>query len=295
MERCTEKTVKRTAIASDDPASVEVFDLGEWGKGSDGIRVVRLISHEPLYVKEAAEAITAAIKFAEEFKAQLLITPGGFGEAVPEFHDSERETFTEAVQGYVANLLHLIPAERHFDIILGVDSQDGYVQDAYFVSREARSIKECKRAWKSYPRRDEMHLYTKGRLCQDRVIITNIDKICLLVCHDMTAFSGRSQANRGQQREIWAKQIDSEVARGPNTGIVHLIHYLDSPSEGRTFTNGMASLISSGVTWGIATFRTKMYRTANWQGLQEIEERTARFAGPTLDLYVKTSKSKTTA
>ena len=27
------------------------------------------------------------------------------------------------------------------------------------------------------------------------------------------------------------------------------------------------ALISSGVTWGISTFKTKLYRTANWQGL----------------------------
>jgi len=38
--------------------------------------------------------------------------------------------------------------------------------------------------------------------------------------------------------------------------------------------------------------KTKLYRTADWQGLREIEERTARFAGPTLDLYVRPSKSK---
>ncbi len=285
------KTGKRAAIAGDDPISVEVFDLGEWGRGSNGIRVVRLISCEPLNAKAAAEAITAATKFVEEFEAQLLLTPAGFGKAVPEFHGSEIETFTEAVQGYVADLLQFIPAERHFDIILGVDGQGGYVQDAHFVSKEARSIQECKRAWKSYPRWDEMHLYTKGKPCQNRVIIADKDRISLLVCHDLAAFSGRSQANRGQQREIWARQIDSEVARGPNTGLVHLIHSLDSPSEGRVFTNGMAALISSGVAWGISTFKTEMYRTADWQGLREIEERTARFAGPTLDLYVKASKS----
>ena len=288
------KTGKGTAIVGDAPTSVEVFDLGEWGRGSNGVRVVRLISHEPLLnAKAAAEAIMAATKFAEEFKAQLLVTPGGFGEAVPEFHGSEIETFTEAVQGYIGRLLQFIPVERHFDIILGVDSQGGYVQDAYFISREARSIKECKRAWKSYPRRDEMHLYTKGKLCQNRVIITDRDRICLLVCHDMAVFSRRSQTNRGQQREIWARQIDSEIARGPNVGVVHLIHYLDSPSEGRVFTNGMAALMDS-VAWGISTFKTGMYRTANWRGLREIEERTARFAGPTLDLYVKASKSKPT-
>ena len=153
-------------------------------------------------------------------------------------------------------------------------------------------VQECKRVWKSYPRWDEMHLYTKGKPCRNRVVFTHRDRICLLVCHDMAAFSGRSQANRGQQREIWARQIDSEVTRGPNTGLVHLIHYLDSPSEGRVFTNGMEALISSGVAWGISTFKTELYRTADWQGLREIEERTARFAGPTLDLYVMPSKSK---
>lgn len=289
------KTGKGTAITGGGPTSVEVFHLGEWGRGSNGICIVRLISHEPLNAKAAAEAITAATKFAEEFKAQLLVTPGGFGEAVPDFHGSEIETFTEAVQGYVTDLLRLIPAKRDFDIILGVDGQGGRVQEAYFVSKEARSIQECERAWKSYPRWDEMHLYTKGKPCQNRVIITARDRICLLVCHDMAVFSGRSQANRGQQRETWARQIDSEIARGPNTGLVHLIHYLDSPSEGRVFTNGMAALISSGVAWGISTFKTNMYRTANWQGLREIEERTARFAGPTLDLYIKASESKPTA
>ena len=286
------KTAKGMVITGDDPISVEVFDLGEWGRDSNGTRVVRLISHEPLNAKATAEAITAATKFVEEFKAQLLVTPGGFSEAVPEFHGREIETFTEAVQGYVAHLLQFIPAKRHFDIVLGVDGQGGCVQDAYFISREAQLVQECKRAWKSYPRWDEMYLYTKGKPCRNRVVFTHRDRICLLVCHDMAAFSGRSQANRGQQREIWARQIDSEVARGPNTGLVHLIHYLDSPSEGRVFTNGMEALISSGVAWGISTFKTKLYRTADWQGLREIEERTARFAGPTLDLYVMPSKSK---
>jgi len=289
------KTAKGMVVTGNDPVSVEVFDLGEWGRTSNGTRVVRLISPEPLNAKAAAEAITAATKFVEEFKAQLLVTPGGFGKAVPEFRGREIETFTEAVQGYVAHLLQFIPAKRRFDIILGVDGvvgQRGYVQDAYFIPREAQLVQECKRAWKSYPRSDEMYLETKGKPCRDRVVFTHRDKICLLVCHDMVAFSGRSEANRGQQREIWARQIDSEVARGPNTGLVHLIHYLDSPSQGKVFTNCMKVLISSGVAWGISTFKTELDRTADRQGLREIEERTARFAGPTLDLYVRPSKSK---
>lgn len=286
------KTAKGMVVTGDDDISVEVFDLGEWGGRVNGTRVVRLISHEPLNAKVAAEAITAATKFVEKFKAQLLVTPGGFGEAGPEFHGREIETFTEAVQGYVAHLLQFIPAKRHFDIVLGVDSQCGYVQDVYFISREAHLVQECQRAWKSYPRCDEMYLYTKGKPCRNRVVFTHGDRICLLVCHDMAAFSGRSQANRGQQREIWVRQIDLEVARGPNTGLVHLIHYLNSHSEGKVFTNGMEALIGSGVAWGISTFKTKLYRTADWQGLRKIEEQTARFAGPTLDLYVRPSKSK---
>jgi hypothetical protein len=144
------KTAKGMVVTGDDPISVEVFDLGEWGRDSNGTRAVRLISHEPLNAKAAAEAITVATKFVEEFKAQLLVTPGGFGEAVPEFHGRGIETLMEAVLDYVAHLLQIIPVKRHFDIVLGVDGQGGYVQDAYFISRKAQLVQECKRVGRFY-------------------------------------------------------------------------------------------------------------------------------------------------
>ncbi|MQY55631.1 MAG: hypothetical protein GH152_00145 [Dehalococcoidia bacterium] len=284
------KRGKGTTSTFEDATSVEVVDLGEWGWNDDAMRMVRLISHKPLNPREAAQAIVKASPFVKEFKAQLLVTPGGFGEAFPKFRGSEIETLDEAVQCYVAEFLQFIACNRNFDIILGVDSQGGYIQDAYFLPGAACSIQECKRAWKSYPRWDEMYLYTKGRACQNRVVSSGRDKISLLVCHDMVAFSGRSQANRGQLREKWAMQMDSEVARGPNTGVVHLIHCLDSPSEGTVFTNGMAALISGGVTWGISTFKTKLYQTQSLHELREIEERTAKYTSPTLDLYVEVRK-----
>lgn len=257
---------------------------GECGRADKGIRIVRLISHAPLNARSAAQAIVKASKYVKEFDAQLLVTPAGFGEAVIE----PSGTAEQAVQRYVYQFLGSVQSTCDFGIILGVDSQGGLVQDAYFLPCAPCSFDECKRVWKSYPRSDEMHLLTKGKPCKGRAVSVGKDKISLLVCHDLAAFSGRSCSNRGQQRERWAKQIYSEVTRGPNAGVVHLVHYWDTPSQGRVFLDGMAFLIKNGVAYGVSTFRTKLDPTLHAKQLRQIRERTSKYAGPTLDLYVTT-------
>lgn len=114
----------------------------------------------------------------------------------------------------------------------------------------------------------------------------------MLICHDLAAFSRRSEATRGEEREEWARQLDSEVPRDGSMGVVHPIHYLDKPSQGKVFTSGMSSLIDSGLGWGISTFNTRLSPKSQLQELQKVEARTARFAGPTLDLYVYASESR---
>lgn len=188
---------------------------------------------------------------------------------------------------FMAEFMRIIPAKRAFGIILGIDTEDGKLQDAYFIPQNNHSTTECIRAWKSYPRQDEAGVViTKGRPCPNRMVKVDESRISILVCHDLASFTKRSQVNRGTSRERWAKQLDSEVARGANTGVVHLIHYLDKSSQGMIFTSGMEALIAGGINWGISAFKTTLDITSDLSELREIEERTARFAGETLDFYV---------
>lgn len=271
-------------------SSIKPSCIGEFGDPKRGIRIVRLIANYSLSPQLAAQSVEAAVPYIEDFHAQLLITPGAFGLAeLPGTYKQNSEKGThEAVQEYVTDFLQLIPSERNFDIILGVDGGkdgEGWLQDAYFIPSIATTIEDCQRVWKSYPTSDDVsYLYTMGRACPCRVVNSYGMKICILVCHDLAAFSNRSKATRGTERERWAEPLESEVARGGNTGIVHLIHYLKKPNSGLVFANGMKNLVNEGVGWGLSTFRTPLDPHSN--GFKKLQERTARFAGPTLDIYV---------
>lgn len=266
--------------------------LGQSGNDGIGVRVVRLISRQSLAARAASVAVRESARFAREFRAQLVITAGGFGVTGSPYPSEGEKQGREAIERFVREVLQLIPARRSFAIILGVDTRHGELQEAWFIPASAQGLAHCVRAWKSYPRSDEArYVITKGRACPARTVHVANCKVSMLICHDLAAFSGRSLANRGQEKEGWANQLDSEVLRGANTGVVHLIHYLDEPSQGGAFTNGMASLIGSGVAWGISTFKTSLDLGAGLGDLREIQERTARFAGPTLDVYVASEEN----
>ena len=282
----SEKQKERVTKSTDNGGSPRLVRLGEWGNSDYGIRIVRLVSKESLDSKAAAYAVKGALAVAEEFGAHLLITPGGFGLAKSQHPFQEKEAM-QAITGFVSEFLQLVPAKRSSSIILGVDTQYGTLQDAYFIPDDAKSVERCVRAWKSYPREDELRLViTKGRPCPNRTVRVDKSTVSMLVCHDLASFAKRSQVNRGTERERWAKQLNTEVARGADTGVVHLMHYLDKSPQGRIFASGMDALIKSGVTWGISAFKTTLNSYSDLSELQKIERRTARFAGETLDVYV---------
>lgn len=281
-----------------DVTFVQLVPLGK--VGSCDMRIVRLISRERLDATEAAKAVSKAVKFAKQFNADLLVTPGGFGVAKCQRPYHEKEAI-KASEGFISKFLQLVPVSRSFDMIIGVDvigvddngvavNEDyGLLQDSYFIPKSASAVSQCARAWKSYPRSDEESwLLTKGTACPRRTVDTGEWRISMLVCNDMVAFSGRSRANiRVGQRRDWAEQLSSEVFRGPGTCVVHLIHWLDnSLREGKVFVNGMRNLVDDGVVGGISTFNTKL--RSNSKDLKKHRERTAEFASPTLDLYVQT-------
>lgn len=279
-------------ITANDTDLVQLIPLGKWGSDVRcSMNVVRLISCESLNPQAAAKAVESAIKFVGEFKAHLLITPGGFGAAERKFPYGQREA-NKAVVGFVNEFLQLIPANRSFDVILGVDECSGWLQNSYFIPKDASLVSQCQQAWKSYPLTnpekgiyEERYLLTKGKACPTRTARSGGWQIPMLICHDMAVFSARSRATRGAQREVWAKKLGSEVSRGSNTYVVHLIHYLETALAGGVFTNGMDNLVNGGVAGGISTFKTKLDKAS--QGFKYLQERTARFAGPTLDLYVQ--------
>jgi len=275
-------------------SSIQLIRLREWGNRKQGMRIVRLISNNPLTARLASETITTATSDIEKFRAQLLITAGGFGYATIEPRSSEAEAL-KAVQDYVTHVLQHIPRNRKFDIILGVDcgpDWKGQLQDAYLIPNTASSIGECTRAYKAYPMDTEGYLFTKGQPCPQRAVDINGEKIYLLICSDLTAFSERSKKKRGQQKENWAKQLEAEVLPG-SSGIVHLIHRLDTYRAGPGFKDGMNKLVKAGVSWGISAFRTSLNATSSSDEdeLKKIEKWTSRFAGPTLDLYVQETPS----
>jgi hypothetical protein len=278
------KAKSRAFKPSGKKASVRVIPLGETGSGACDVHAVRLVSNESLTASAAAQAIELAAPFAEEFQAEFLVTPGGFGVS----HPTERSCMASerSVVGFVSDFLERIPDHRAFDIVLGIDDAEGQVQDAYFIGGSAARYSDCQRAWKSYPRADEAErLCTKGRACPCRMVHSNGWQICMLVCHDLAAFSGRSEANRGPEREKWAKQLGSEIPHGPNTFVVHLIHYLNNARQGKSFTSGRQQLISEGVMSCVSTFRSQDLAPSDIE-MEKIRGTTARFAGPTLDLYV---------
>ena len=277
--------------------SIQLVKLGSWGNSEQGISIVRLISNNALKVPQlASEAITAATSYMEEFGARLLITAGGFGYVTIELHSSE-DVAIKAVQDYITYFLQHIPRKRNFDIILGVDcgpDWKGQLQDAYFIPNTASSIGDCTRVHKSYPTLAENYLFTQGRPCPGRAIDINGKITSLLICSDLTAFSGRSVETRGQQKENWAEQLEDEVLSG-SSGVVHLIHRLDTYRAGGGFKDGMNKLVSgkSSVAWVISAFRTSLNATSSLDAdeLKKIEKWTSRFAGPTLDLYVQETPS----
>ena len=276
-------------------SSIQLVKLESWDNSEQGISIVRLISNDVLKSPQlASEVITAATSYIEEFGAQLLITAGGFGYATIEPHSGE-DTANKAVQDYITHFLQHIPRKRDFDIILGIDCGPdwrGYLQDAYFIPNTAISIVECKRAYKSFSMAHENYLFTRGRPCPERAIDINGKITSLLICSDLTAFSGRSVETRGQQKENWAEQLEDEVFSG-SSGVVHLIHRLDTYRAGVGFKDGMNKLVSgkSSVAWVISAFRTSLYATSGDNELEKIRKWTSRFAGPTLDLYVQETPS----
>jgi hypothetical protein len=263
-----------------------LLDLGNWGERDYGLRIIRVITKESLDARTAALVLGEAAKFADGSNAELVITPGGFGVAEYEYPYSE-EKAAGVIATFVNDCLSLLPDIRNHAIILGVDTHDGKLQDAYYVPKDVNEASGCVRVWKSYPRLDEARfVITKGRTCPNRSIRFGQWRVSILVCHDLASFARRSQVTRGGVRETWARQLDTEVARGKNTAIVHLIHYLDNSSQGMIFTSGMEALVNSGVTWGISAFKTPLDAITDRKELKEIEDRTTRFAGETLDLYV---------
>jgi len=131
-----------------------------------------------------------------------------------------------------------------------------------------------------------MHVHTKGKPCAHRCINTDYSDINMLICHDLVAFGGRSQARRGLKKEKWANQLASEIKFSKGAGIVSLVHYLDTQKQGSAFINGMDNLINKGMTWGVSSFKTMLDPQIDSQELQIIRQRTSRFSGPVLDLFV---------
>lgn len=270
-------------------SSINLKPLQECGNPDLGIHIVRIITRESVSVDLATEAVIGAVPFMKDFNAPLLVTPGAFL-YVDLSERLDDQVAGTTVQSAMTKFLNRIPRDRKFDIILGVDAgmyREGWLQDAYFIPRDADSIEGCRRAYKSYPRSDEVrYLYTTGRACSSRSVKAAGHTINMLICHDLASFSGRSKATRGYEQEMRAKQLNSEVQRGPDTGVLNLIHYLDGPMQGGVFIDGMTNLIQDGVAWGLSTFKTQLDPASSMDDLRKIQERTTRHAGPTLDLYL---------
>lgn len=264
----------------------KILPIGEWGGHISDVRAIRLIARDSLPVQVAAETISLSAPYANEWNASIVLTPGGFGLA---YSDSESEAaVTAAVRRYVDELIELLPGGRSFGIVLGVDGGDGSIQDAYYIPERATGSSDCIRAWKAYPRVDEEEeLFTKGRPCPGRLVNRPDMTMLMLICHDLASFSARSKASRGPRKQAWARLLEEEVNSCSEAYATHLIHYLDSPSQGKSFYNAMSNLVAGAVKGGISSFKTALDPSVDRDALQVIQRRTTRFAGPTLDLYVK--------
>jgi hypothetical protein len=263
---------------------IEILEIGTCRADAPGMRSIRLISSSSLSPSQTAEALKLAMPFAVRFKADLIVTPGGFG--ISDLQSQSPSSDECTIDEFISTILEQTINSRKTPVVLGIDSHDGSLQDAYFIPRTARERSDCVRAWKAYPRSDEAsRLLTKGKACPSRCIKSGDFCVCMLVCHDIAVFSRRSEATRGPQKEIWARQLVNEVPSTPATYIVHLIHYLNKRSQGKVFTSGRQHFADTGISGCISTFRTCL-RPGDPQ-LECIRYTTAKLAGPTLDLYLK--------
>lgn len=265
---------------------IDIMRLGVSGGYASEIAAVRLITKHSLPAQMAAKAVGLSVPYISESKSRLLLTPGGFG--VADASDRSEATVMHAIIKYVDQFIELLPDERTFDIILGVDSANGSIQDAYYIPQKATVSSACFRVWKAYPRTDEQaRLFTKGRPCQNRLVGRPDTGIFMLICHDIASFAGRSKANRGPQKATWARMLQTELTNPGDAYVVHLIHYLDKTSQGKVFDNAMSNLVSVGVKGGVSSFKTLLDPRVYRHDLEVVRERTARFAGPTIDLYLE--------
>jgi hypothetical protein len=278
---CGSKFLKNFSLSL--PGEVSLYEMGKWGDNSRNTSIIRLISSEPLRISESAQAVKIALNYTHSFDAKFLVTPGGFTIVKTPFYEKE-PLFCSQISDGVDAFIKALPGERNVDIILGIDSEDGHYQESYLIPNNACTCVDCFRAWKAYPTIYEPYVVTKGVSCPTRTNKINGETTSMLICHDITVFSARSQANRGVLRSKWADQIISEVPYGPNTGVFHLIHWLNNVNQGKTFRNSLTNLIDGGSIWGISTFKTTVEPDSN--DMRRIEQWTARYTGPTMDLYV---------
>lgn len=281
-------TRPRKIDLSKKPNKMELHCCAEWGDLARHPRFVRLISKGGWESEEAADAIRLAGPWCTAFQSLWLVTHGGFGVATADSSASEKELWT-AADAYLRRLLAMLPPSRDFNLVFGLDVNQGQevgrLQNAYYIPRAAETINDLKCAHKCYPRSDETRrVVTRGIPCPDRATRVGSSTMNLLVCHDAVAFSGRGEATRGHERDGWAAILMKETVVTEDSFVVHLIHYLDQPGEGKVFTNARRRL--AGCTSVLSSFGTQLNPFEDWSNLNRIQYSTAESAGPTLDLFV---------
>lgn len=267
---------------------LKLVSIGESGDRERTPRFVRLISRGSWNASDAAWILVAAESWCKEFKADLLITHGQFGKAEGRPSSSDRENSCwQQLQQYLANLLAMLPSRRSADIVFGLDSAESELQTACFIPKETKSLSRVAIAWKCYPREDEKTLVlTKGKRCPASTIRRGAFSISMLVCHDAVVFAGRSKSNRGEVRQSWAEVVEKELNVRKKRIVVHLVHYLDSSRQGQVFVNAMKNLSDKGFISTISGFGTNAIPDERNSPLAVLRWKTAKFAGPTLDLFV---------